>query len=162
MRGHARGLAKLGFGNRGSPPVMSRPDDAATMMQRSRGRALRPLLLLAGGALLSGCDQPLVVHPSPVPSVEAEVEAAAALAGVRDPGDLARARTALDGLVAAWRSPAAAALHADGARAQREASLVAETLARPAGEHRSDPRLRQVVDEAVRAAAARSADSPRP
>ena len=132
------------------------------MMQRSRGRALRPLLLLAGGALLSGCDQPLVVHPSPVPSVEAEVEAAAALAGVRDPGDLARARTALDGLIAAWRSPGAAALHADGARAQREAALLAGTLARPAGEHRSDPRLRQVVDEAVRAAAARSADSPRP
>jgi hypothetical protein len=97
-----------------------------------------------------------------VPAVEAQISAAAAIAGVRDPADLARARTELDALVAAWRSPTATALHAEGGRAYREAALVAATLSRPGHDYRSDPRLRQVVDEAVRAAAARSADPPRP
>jgi hypothetical protein len=131
-------------------------------MQRSRGRALRPLLLFAGGVLLGACDQPLVVHSAPAPSKDAQVAGAAAVAGVRDPADLARARTALDGLVVAWRSPAAAALHADGRRAHHDAALLAAALSPPAGEGRSAPRLQQIMDEAMRAAAARSTGAPRP
>jgi hypothetical protein len=126
-------------------------------MQRSNGRALRPLLLFAGSVLLGACDQPLVVHSAPAPGVDAQVAGAATVAGVRDPADLARARTALDGLIVTWRSPTAAALHADARRAHHNAALLAAALS-----HRSAPRLQEVENDAMRAAAARSADPPHP
>jgi hypothetical protein len=123
-------------------------------MPSPRSHVIHPLLFLAGSVILTACEQPLVVHAAPVPSAEAEISAAAAIAGGVDPADLARARAGLDALVAAWGSPAATALHEQGANARRENEMRARNLSQPGAESSRDARLRWLAGEAARAAVA--------
>lgn len=122
------------------------------MSSRSHGY----LLLLTTAAVLSGCEQPLVARPALAPSIETQIAAAAAVAGGVDPMDLARARSGLNALMAAWSSPTSADLHAKGERARAEATAIAHSLSLRGTARNSEPRMEQVVAAANEAAEGRS------
>jgi hypothetical protein len=115
-------------------------------------------LILAGGVVLAGCDQPLAARVSPQPQAPPANGAREVLGGA-DASALARTQWMVRALVAGYEAPGSA-LHAEidaaAARARQSASALGEAAA--AGEA---PPLVRSLDAVVRQLAAERSPAPR-